>query len=135
VIEVLNTPAGRLWRVTKVKDGELGVPHGFELVPYVVGKDEDGDDQVSCAVKQTLLRAAKVKPPSGRNQKAALAALAALPAGREDGILYEDAKRCVAGLLSCESSRRNAKAKETIDSLIESGHIEMEGGLVYLHEW
>jgi hypothetical protein len=134
VIEVLNTAAGRAWRVTKVKDGELGVAHGFELEPYVVGKDEDGDDQVSCAVKRTLLRSGKAKPPGGRNQKAALAAIAALKPALAEGVPYEDAKRCVADLLNCEASRRNAKAKETIDSLIESRHIEMEGGLIYLHE-
>ena len=49
-LEVQRTPAGRLLRVTKQKDGDDSGAWGFDLEPVVVGIDEDGDEVISCVV-------------------------------------------------------------------------------------
>ena len=126
VIEVVNTPAGRAWRATKVKDGELGALHGFELVSYVVGKDDDGDDVRSCAVRQALIGSQNKRAPAGKNQKLAMAAINAL-ALHSGGVQYEDAKRAVAVAMPGPQGRRNSRAKEAVDGLIDAGLINQTG--------
>lgn len=49
-IEVARTPAGRLARITKQKDGEDGLEFGFALEQIAIGEDEDGDEVSSCVV-------------------------------------------------------------------------------------
>lgn len=49
-LEVQRTPAGRLLRITKQKDGEDSGAWGFDLQTVVVGVDEDGDEVASCVV-------------------------------------------------------------------------------------
>jgi hypothetical protein len=51
-LEVLRTPAGRMLRVSKQKDGEDGLVWGFELEQVPVGVDEDGEIVTSMVVRE-----------------------------------------------------------------------------------
>ena len=51
-MEVVTTPAGRLMRISKQKDGETGQVWGFELDQVPVDLDEDGDVITSCVVRE-----------------------------------------------------------------------------------
>jgi len=66
VIEVMQVKDARAWRVAKAKDSEAGGLHGFELVPYSVGKDSDGDDIRSCTVRPMLGPVKATKQPVGK---------------------------------------------------------------------
>ena len=125
VIEVTKGAAGRAWRSAKTKEGEEGVWRGFELVPHVVGRDEDGDDIRSCAVRPALLGTVKLtKPVAGKNQKAALHALAALAAAHPEGIPIMTAVQEVGAALDCpDARRRHARAMEALKGLTEAGHL------------
>ena len=45
----------RTWRADKVKDGQDGAEHGFELVKFDLGTDDDGDALTSCVPVATDL--------------------------------------------------------------------------------
>ena len=45
----------RTWRADKVKDGQDGAEHGFELVKFNLGTDDDGDALTSCVPVATDL--------------------------------------------------------------------------------
>lgn len=131
VIEVVNGPSGRSWRVTKSKDGESGVAHGFELVPYVVGQDEDSEDITSCAVRSALTGTnAKRSGPTGKNQIAALQVMSGLASTRGGGISLADAIQAVAAAFQGPAGRRNSRAKEAIESLTETGHLQLADGQI-----
>ncbi len=129
VIKVTATNGDREWNVTKAKDDDIVASRGFELVPYVVGADDDGDDITSCAVRPmlTLSKPAR-KPISGKNQMAAMARLHQVMAAGATSISYEDAKTEVAATLTIDPKRRGARAKELLDALIRAGHLSFEGG-------
>jgi AAA domain/Primase C terminal 1 (PriCT-1) len=131
VIEVTYNKDGRAWQVTKSKDGESGAAHGFELVSYVVGKDSDGDEVRSCAVRQVLHGTAAAKPPVGKNQKLALAKLKAQGAS-SGSLLFADAVRAVAASMVGTPGRCTSRAKEAIEGLIDAGHIELNGGTLII---
>lgn len=136
VIEVGSTVmTGRSWRVAKSKDGVTGVAYGFELVPYVVGQDEDGLDITSCAVRHTLLKdGSSRKQISGRNQKVAYQVLIGLAADHPEGVPVKVALHAVAKVLSGEVGRRTTRATEAITGLTESGHLQQIDGVISLHE-
>lgn len=129
IIEVVQTPNGRAWRVTKSKDGESGAAHGFELVSYVVGQDADGDEIRSCAVRPAIGSTGQTrKQPTGKNQKTALQMLTTLRGDHPHGFPVAEAVRLVAATFNGPDGRKNSRAKEAITSLIDSGHLEDEGG-------
>ena len=131
VIEVSSTVNGRAWRVAKSKDGVSGVAHGFELVPHVVGQDEDGASVTSCAIRRTLAMADKsTKPVVGKNQKLAFQVLRELARKHLDGIPTGVALQAVGAVLTCDDRRRATRAAETIKGLTESGHLHQSDGLV-----
>jgi len=131
IIEVVATANGRAWRVTKSKDGESGASHGFELVPYAVGQDGDGDEIRSCAVRPVILNTSNArKAPSGKNQKAALQILTALSRDHPHGYALSEAVRVVSGILSGADSRKTSRAKEAIDGLVASGHLALTDGSI-----
>jgi hypothetical protein len=66
-LEVVRTPAGRMVRVSKQKDGEDGLAWGFDLDVVPVGADEDGDVITSCVVREADLPA--VQQVSGTNKE------------------------------------------------------------------
>lgn len=128
VIEVVSNANGRAWRVTKSKDGESGAAHGFELVSYKVGQDEDGDEIRSCAIRPTLLSTSQTrKPPTGKNQLAALQQLCTTRASHPGGVLMSDAIQKVAPFMSGPDNRKSSRAKEVIGNLVASGHLELVG--------
>lgn len=47
-LEVIRTPAGRMLRTSKQKDGEDGLQWGFDLKVVSLGFDDDGDEITSC---------------------------------------------------------------------------------------
>jgi len=49
-IAVMRNGDARTWRADKVKDGQDGAEHGFELVKFDLGTDDDGDPLTSCAI-------------------------------------------------------------------------------------
>jgi hypothetical protein len=132
VIEVSQVVSGRSWRLSKSKDGESGKLQGFELLPHIVGQDDDGIDIRSCAVRPTLLgTSGPAKPVTGKNQKAALQVLAELAADHAEGIPIKGAVLAVGAALECPDGRRTARAAEAIKSLTESGHLlPIDGGIV-----
>jgi hypothetical protein len=133
IIEVVNTPNGRAWRVTKSKDGESGASHGFELVSYVVGQDADGEEIRSCAVRPVILNYSSArKPPAGKNQKAALQVLLTLRGDHAGGFPMPEAVRMVSGVLAGDDNRKTSRAKEAIDGLVESGHLDLSNGLLLI---
>ena len=70
VIEVTKAPTGRKWAVTKAKDDSSDVVRDFDLVPYDVGQDDDGDPITSCAVQRTVHVAPPAsRVPAGKHQK------------------------------------------------------------------
>lgn len=127
VIEVVSTANGREWRVAKSKDGEMGYSHGFELVPYLVGQDSDGDEIRSCAVRASLLSTGQSrKAPTGRNQQAALPLLRAAIATCIAGISMADAVQKIAPSISGPDGRKSSRAKEVISRLVASGHLVLD---------
>ena len=135
VIEVARHKEDRWWQNAKQKDAADGTAFGFELVPYALGKDEDGDDIRSCAVRPLLSLAAvgtkaPVKPPSGKHQAPMLKAIQKLTANGTP-VLRADAIRIGGSALDCDPKHRASRATSAIDSLVRSGHlIETEGRLI-----
>ena len=115
VIKVTATNGDREWNVTKAKDDDIVASRGFELVPYVVGADDDGDNITSCAVRPmlTLTKPAR-KPISGKNQTAAMARLQQVMGAGATSISYEDAKTEVAATLTIEPRRRGARDRKSV---------------------
>ena len=149
-IEVDRTAEGRSWRAAKVKDGEDGKSTAFSLKVHVLGQDSDGDEITSCAIDPnpgTVFSQAK-PPPTGKNQKAALAAVRkALGVSTDLGkggsspkvpcILVEVAVQGVAkDLIAMASNRRSNAARTQVQGLISGGFLGagVDGGDEWLWE-
>lgn len=133
VIEVSNGAAGRAWTLVKSKDGESGIARGFELAAQIVDQDEGGANITSCAIKPRLMLMQKPqKGLTGKNQCGAHEALTILAASHPTGIPMELGIKAVAGSLQCPEGRRTTRAKETINSLVESGHLRQDEGGIFL---
>jgi hypothetical protein len=132
-IEVIAKSSGRSWKVRKSKDGEAGQEYDFELVYYDLGTDADGEPIGSCAVCQT------VHPPSsklplvkGAHRTAVMAKLLSLAPNGTLTLDMEAAITAVAPDIDVTSKRQRTVAKETINSLIASGHLVRDGGTICL---
>lgn len=64
-LEVAKTPAGRVLRTAKQKDGDDTPEWGFGLEVVELGIDEDGDPITSCVVVDAEVPAAKLMRPLG----------------------------------------------------------------------
>lgn len=130
VIEVVSTPAGRLWSATKTKDDQAGASRDFELVRYDVDMDADGLQISSCAVRHTInVASPQKKPLVGKRQKAAIAALQPLLAAGKV-LPHAEVLQAVAAVLAVPQGRRTADAKEVVDRLIVGGHLRwIDGGI------
>jgi hypothetical protein len=134
-IEVVHLSGVRSWRITKAKEDEAGIEFPFELVPYAVDTDQWGDEVRSCAVRPSLGAAPRALPRlSGKNQVAVVSAIrVALSTGVEARISWPRALELAAAALSTiPTGRRNTVAKDTLERLIRSGHIQLNEGLLCL---
>lgn len=133
-IEVIHLNGCRSWRVTKAKEDEAGAECPFELVAYVIDKDQWGDDLRSCAVRPSLGGLPRPLPRiSGKNQIAVMSALRQALAGTTGGCAWPQAIiQAAAALASVPSGRRNAVAKDTLERLIRAGHLQLNEGILCL---
>jgi hypothetical protein len=134
-IEVERNAVGRTWSAAKVKDGEDGKRVAFQLNVIDLGKDADGDPITSCAVGPDTGAIFRQPPPTGKNQKSALAAIrSALCTSATLGmagagpqvqcLLFEDAVDAAAGaMVGMEVKRRKQRAREAVQGLVESAHL------------
>ena len=134
-IEVERNAMGRTWSAAKVKDGEDGKRVAFQLNVIDLGKDADGDPITSCAVGPDTGAIFRQPPPTGKNQKSALAAirsalstsstLGMAGAGAQDQcLLFEDAVDAAAVvMIGIEVKRRKQRAREAMQGLVESAHL------------
>ena len=134
-IEVERNAMGRTWSAAKVKDGEDGKRVAFQLNVIDLGKDADGDPITSCAVGPDTGAIFRQPPPTGKNQKSALAAIrSALSTSSTLGmagagaqvqcLLFDDAVDASAGaMVGIEVKRRKPRAREAVQGLVESAHL------------
>lgn len=76
-IEVRGQSGIRTATLRKARDGEIGREIAFELRPFVIGTDADGDEVTTCEVLAagTERQRAPAREPTGANQRIVLAAL------------------------------------------------------------
>jgi hypothetical protein len=134
-IEVERNATGRTWSAAKVKDGEDGKRVAFQLNVIDLGKDADGDPITSCAVGPDTGAIFRQPPPTGKNQKSALAAIRSTlstsstlgmagAAPQLPCLLFEDAVDASAGaMVGTEVKRRKPRARDAVQGLVESGHL------------
>ena len=114
----------KTWSITKAKDDSSDVKRDFDLISYTVGQDEDGDPITSCAVQHTIHAAPlKLKAPTGKHQKAALAELRSQLQQPGRGVDYNTALALVAAALDAPQDKKGERAKESVQTLIRDGHL------------
>ncbi|MCL9982953.1 MAG: AAA family ATPase [Erythrobacter sp.] len=125
VIEVATVDGKhKAWSITKAKDDSSDVKRDFDLVPYTVGQDEFGDPITSCAVQHTIhATPLKLKAPTGKHQKAALAELRSQLQQPGSGVDYNKALALVAAALNAPQDKKAERAKEAVQTLIRDGHL------------
>lgn len=124
-IEVVSANGLRSWTLRKNKDGEDGGVFAFDLVTYPVGSDQWGDEMTSCAVRPLPGATLRQLPPvNGKHRITAMAVIRPLSALNPAGIDYVQARAAVAAVLTVDHRRRNTVAKDTIDGLVGSGHLQ-----------
>lgn len=125
VIEVATVDGKhKAWSITKAKDDSSEVKRDFDLISYTVGQDEFGDPITSCAVQHTIHAASlKLKMPTGRHQKAALAELRSQLEQPGRGVDYKTALALVAAVLDAPEKKKGDRAKEAVDALIRDHHL------------
>ncbi len=123
-MEVSRTPAGRMLRVTKQKDGDDGLAWGFALDTVNVGIDADGEPVTSCIVVDAALPAAGVRlKPLGVVEAVVNAVIQEMAESQNSGIevdavLKESAKR----LPEPEDGKRDTRrmrARRALNNLCE----------------
>ncbi|AJX81793.1 hypothetical protein BG97_3219 [Burkholderia pseudomallei 7894] len=133
-IEVSRNDARREWSVAKSKDDADGGRQAFVLRVVELGDDEHGEPITSCVVEpdENAEEVRRVKLPQGGNQRIALDALAEpLRQSRDFGkgdappnhpcLEIEAAVRLVASSLTCESRKRNERARAAVTTLVANG--------------
>lgn len=126
VIEVTKAPTGKRWAITKAKDESSDVVRDFELVRYDVGQDDDGTPITSCAVQHTIHSThRKVRPPTGKHQKMAIAELRRQLQQPGRGVDYKTALALVAAALDAPQGKKGDRAKEALEALLRDGHLVM----------
>jgi hypothetical protein len=134
-IEVTHTGGVRSWRITKAKEDEAGLEVPFELVPYPVDVDQWGDEVRSCAVRPSLTISPRPLPRlTGKNQIAVIDAIRAAHSVAPDVSLNwtRAVELAAAALSAIPTGRRNTVAKETLERLIQSGHLQLNEGFLCL---
>jgi hypothetical protein len=131
-IEVCVKASGRSWKVRKSKDGEAGQECAFDLASYDLGTDADGDPIRSCAVRQTILApsSSQLPPVKGTHRIAVMAKLPSLLTGSVSALSIETAVGAVAPDINVLPKRQRTVARDTINSLIVSGHLVRAGDTI-----
>lgn len=142
-VEVSREGERREWRVAKSKDGADGDVKAFRLQVEMLGTDDYGDPITSCVVvadtgTQEVQRA---KLPTGGNQRLVLDALRPMFKDGQLGkpgapplkpsIELEAAIAKASGHLTCETHRRNTRAREAITGLVARGVLGCHEGWVW----
>ena len=125
VVEVATVDGRhKTWSITKAKDDSSDVKRDFDLISYTVGHDEDGDPVTSCAVQHTVhATQLKLKAPTGKHQKAALAELRSQLQQPGRGVDHKTALALVAAVLDAPEKKKGDRAKEAMEALLRDGHL------------
>jgi hypothetical protein len=128
-IEVKSNKQGREWAVAKLKDGDYGVTHSFNLEQVELGIDDDGDVINSCVVTPDLFRKDLPAEPRGKNQKLVLNALSCSVEAGQTISASETIDCGMKALVDVDGKHRRHRAKKAIESLVENGNlIQTDGG-------
>jgi putative DNA primase/helicase len=142
-LEVSREGERREWRVAKAKDGADGDVHSFRLQVETLGADEYGDPITSCVVVTDKggEEVQRAKLPAGGNQRLVLEALRPMfkvgQAGKPGApplrpcIELEAAVVMASGHLTCETHRRNTRAREAITGLVGRGVLACQEGWLW----
>ena len=149
VVEVVRDGDRREWRVPKVKDGEDGAAHPFQLAVVELGEDADGEP-VTSAVVQPLDAAAITPrpqaPAAGTNQRIAWDVLgpmlraagtarpegipASVPVGRPV-VTMDAALDAIGPRLVVPGKRRRERAAQALQGLCGRGLLCHEDGWLW----
>lgn len=70
----------------------------------------------------------KLRQPTGKNQKAALAELCRQLSSTGESMDYRAAIQCSAAILNVASGKALDRAKDAIDALLRGGHLKLDEG-------
>jgi putative DNA primase/helicase len=140
-LEVSRLNEQREWTVAKSKDGQDGASFGFRLSIEELEYDEYGEVVTSCAIQPA---GGSNRDPStlslGANQKIALATITGLLASDgeiiqsigKQAIPFKQALVSIAEQMKGdEVKRKNARAKEAINSLVRLGVFKCNGEYIW----
>ncbi len=142
-VEVRRNGDSRTWKAEKEKDAADGQVHAFKLRVVELGEDDDGDPITSCVVAEdkSAVEIRSVKSPQGSNQIIAAKALKPLfekgSTGKPGAPLHrpciklEDGINAVAERLTCETSRRNSRARSTVTAMVANGLLGCNEGWLW----
>ena len=144
-IEVSREMDNREWRLHKVKEGEDGTSHGFDLETVEIGHDEEGEPVTSCVVRERLSSeesGRRMSLPKAGNQRIVWDALGEpLRNATEFGqggapplrpcITLEAAIDHCQGKLVCEPKRQRERVKAAIQGLVSRGHLAHQDGWIW----
>lgn len=143
-----NDGEPRTWAARKVKDGEAGKVHQFELQRVALGVDADGDEITSCIVaplEPTAETVRRAKVPTGGNQRiiwdgigellrvspcAPAGAPSELPPGRP-AVRLENAVAKLRERLTCDNERKTERTRAAITGLINRGLLQLREGFLW----
>jgi RecA/RadA recombinase len=135
VIKVSTNSNQRMWSIEKSKDSEIGICNAFELKTIELGsKDFWGIAHTSCTVSQGILKPVS-KPIKGKNQQQVMSVLTDILFDEStDVITQTDLEIKVAKNLDIgDPKRAKERAKSSIASLIDSGHLLLTNGGITLN--
>jgi hypothetical protein len=142
-VEVSREGERREWRVAKSKDGADGDTKAFRLQVEMLGTDAHGEAITSCVVVPDTAseEVQRAKLPTGGNQRLVLDALRPMFKEGQCGktgapplkpcIELEAAIAKAAGHLTCETHRRNTRAREAITGLVSRGVLGCHEGWLW----
>jgi len=142
-IEVTRKSEKREWKVAKSKDGIDGQVYGFKLQRMNLGIDIYGDEITSCFVTSddAAEQLQRIQLPQGGNQKLVYDSIRIL---FKDGVTGKPGapplRPCIpleaaviigASNLTCESHRRNSRARDAISGLVTRGVLGLRDGWLW----
>lgn len=122
-IEVSGTNK-KSWLLEKVKDGQDGISHGFQLKTIELGKDSDGDPITSCVIEPDHSLIFEKPEPTGTAQKAVYK-LIKDRLKLNPKISVDDAVALIKPTLTtAKANQRSNRARTLIQSLINRGYLQ-----------